>query len=130
MSRSKRQQIHHHHGPQTGQGVINKRFIKLIATCPNKNLRRTLVKVAPDGAIKGICNAALNIARNSKIHLTPALKSKFKHHKTLFNQLLNKKISIRKKRHTLLQSGGALPLIPLILSTILGGLGSSLFNKS
>lgn len=123
-------QHHHHQATHTGQGLANKRFIKLIAACPNKNLRRTLIKVAPDGAIKGICNAALNVARNSKINLPPAIKAKFRHHKTLFNQLLNRKISIRKKRHTLLQSGGALPLIPIILSTILGSLGSALFNKN
>ena len=119
---------HHHNSLQTGKGLVNKRFIKLIATCPNNNIRRALVKLAPEGTIKGICNAALNVARNPNIKLFPATRTKLARHRNQFNKLLSKKGSIHQKRHTILQKGGFLPILAPILSTILGAVGSALFN--
>jgi hypothetical protein len=114
----------------SSSAIFNKRFVKLIACCPNRQTRRALVRTAPDGAIKGICNAALNVANNPSIKLSPADRSKLARHKKLFNQLLNRKISVRHKKAALLQTGGAIgAIIPLVLSALINTLGSVFFKR-
>ena len=105
-----------------------KRYIKLIAVCKERKLYKTLLQTAPDPVIKTICNAAIN-ALKGEVHLTPSQKKLFGRHKSLFESLSSRQVSIKTKRKLLNQKGNGLPLIPIILSTVLSSLGSLIFDK-
>ena len=108
---------------------VAKRYFKLLAVCKDRNLFKVLLQKAPDSIIKLICNATLN-ASSGDVHLTPSQKKLFAKHKKLFSTLLSRGVSIKSKRRILNQGGGAFPLIPIILSTVLSSLGSLLFNRT
>ena len=105
-----------------------KRFFKFLAVCKDPTLFKLLLNKAPDVVIKLICNAALNASRGS-VHLTSAQKKLFSKHKKIFSSLISRQISLKSKRKILNQRGGAFPLIPILLTTVLSSLGSLLFNK-
>lgn len=104
-----------------------KRYVKFLAVCKDPQLLRSALVRAPDSVIKVISNAALN-ALKGDIPLTDDLKKKFRAKKTLFNILSTKKTSLRQKRSAILQKGGALGLIPLILTAVLSTVGSALIR--
>ena len=53
------------------------------------------------------------------------------HHRKTIEQLLAKAIPVERKRKILVQRGGGIAalILPVILSTVLGALGSKLFKK-
>jgi putative ubiquitin-RnfH superfamily antitoxin RatB of RatAB toxin-antitoxin module len=102
--------------------------IKYLAQCPDKNIRRLIVKKASSPVIKEICNAALNATRGD-VQLSKAQKGIFSKNRKIFQKLTSHKVSIPAKRKVLVQRGG-LAILPIILSTVLGSLGSLLFSKS
>ena len=106
-----------------------KRYFKLLAVCKDRSLYKELVKKAPDLVIKLICNAALNATRG-EVHLTSEQKKLFSKHKNLFKTLITRQIPIQAKRRLLNQRGGAFPLLPILLSTVLSSLGGLIFNKN
>jgi len=105
-----------------------KRYFKLLAVCKDPTVFKVLIRKAPDLVIKLICNAALNASRG-EVHLTTAQKRLFAKHKTLFEKLSTRQVSINAKRKLLNQRGNGLPLLPIILSTVLSSLGSLIFSK-
>ena len=105
-----------------------KRFVKLIAICKDPALLKVLLQKSPDLVIKLICNAALN-ASQGDVHLTSSQKKLFTKNKTLFGKLLSPNLSLKAKRQIIIQRGGAFPLIPIIVSTVLSALGSAFLPK-
>ncbi len=104
-----------------------KRYVQFLSVCKDPASRKLIVQRAPDSVIKAICNASLN-ASNGDIRLTTNQKKFFKDHQKLFQHLNSRKEPILKKRKLLVQKGG-LAILPIILSTVLGSLGSALFSK-
>ncbi len=108
-----------------------KRTIKYLAVCQKHPKQiHSILKQSPDNVVKSICNAAVNAYRGN-IALSPKAKKQFHNKRKIFELLTNKNIPLRVKRRNLLnQKGGALPLIPILLSTILSAVGSAFFSKS
>lgn len=104
-----------------------RRFIKFLSVIKKPELAKQVLSSAPEGVTKVIANAALNAAQGP-VKLTPVQKRKFKAHSALFSTLLDRKKSVKAKNKYLIQSGG-FSFIPLLLSTVLGSLGSALFNR-
>ena len=104
-----------------------KRYIKLLSILHEPIQQKAILKKAPDGVIKSICDAALN-AQRGEIHLSRSAKKKFAAQRVLFNSLISRKVSIPKKRSKLIQRGG-LAILPILLSTVLSSLGNLLFSK-
>ncbi len=106
-----------------------KRIVKLLAVNKDKQLSQTLIRRAPDGVIKTICDAALNAKQGPSIQLTPSTRRSFARHRKLIDTLSNRKPSIRVKRSLLQRGSGFAALIPILLSTVLSALGPALFGK-
>ncbi len=104
-----------------------KRFVKFLAVCRDPKAVSSTIKAAPDKAIKLICNAALN-AQRGNIKFGGSQLAILKKNKRAIFQLVNPKKSIKYKRKILSQRGG-FSWIPVILSTVLGTLGSALFGN-
>ena len=106
---------------------VIKRAIKLLAVCRDPRVRSAILARGPDQVIKTICNAALNIERGD-IHLDKKKRSVFAKHRAHISKLTSKKLSVGQKRKFLNQKGGIWPILPVLLSTALGALGSALFT--
>lgn len=104
-----------------------KRTVKFLASCLNPKLCQTVIRASPDSVIKCICNAALN-ASQGKVKIQGKTKKFFAKHRKAFEKLIDPRLSIPKKRVVLNQKGG-FAIIPLLLSTVLGSLGSSIFGN-
>jgi hypothetical protein len=107
--------------------IVIKRYIKLLALLKDSNQQRVLLNRAPDSVIKAICDAALNVLQSDSVQIKPKTKRTFVKHRLLFSKLVNKQIPIVNKRKALTQKGG-LAILPVILSTVLGSLGSLFFK--
>jgi hypothetical protein len=108
-----------------------KRTVKYLSVCRDPKAYNAVVKSAPDGVIKTICNAALNVQRGGSVTLSNAQRTLFGRHRRDIAKLVSKKISVKSKRKLIGQRGGAF-WIPALIGAALGGLGSTLFggNKS
>lgn len=106
---------------------ITKRFVKFLSVVRSPTLFKSTVKAAPDQVIKTLCNAALT-ARKSNLQFGKGRLAKIKRNRTSIYKLTDPKIPLKKKR-TILVQGGGFAWLPLILSTVLGTVGSALFNK-
>ncbi len=104
-----------------------KRYIKLLALVSDPSQQKILIKRSPDSVIKSICDAALN-AQKGDVSISRQKKKRLANQRNLFSKLTNRKVSILKKRKFLVQRGG-LAILPILLSTVLGSLGSLLFSK-
>jgi len=106
-----------------------KRFIKFLSVCQNPRISKEVIKGSPDIIIKRICDAALN-AHSGEVAIPKRSKQKFHAKRKLIEKLIDNKIPISaKRRYISNQRGGALSFLPLLLSTVIGSLGSTLFNK-
>lgn len=105
---------------------FSKRYLKFLAVCQDPKLVSSAVRAAPDRVIKRICDAALNAA-NGDIPLTSQQKQLFARNKKLFQSLIDTKVPIVRKRRQLSNQRGA-GILPILLSTVLGTLGSLLFK--
>ena len=108
--------------------TATKRTVKYLSICRSPKLQHQVIKQAPDSVIKAICNAAANAERGD-VHLTKANKNLFRKYRSKISVLTSKSKSLKDKRRTLQQKGGAFFLAPL-LSAVLGSLGSALFGQS
>lgn len=99
------------------------RFIKFLTVAPNKKVLSTVLQSAPDEVIKSISNAALNAMRGD-VSLNSNQKRLFANKRQLFNKLVSPKINIKQKKRILVQKGGVFPIIPILIGTVLGSLGS------
>lgn len=114
--------------PSDGEN-ISKRYVKFLSICNNPKTLSTVLRSAPDPVIKRICDAALNAAEG-EIPIDDYKKKLFHRNRKVFSTLIDRQVPIKRKRRYLAnQKGGALPLIPILLSTVLGTVGSLLFKR-
>lgn len=106
---------------------ITKRLVKLLAVLKTPALYQQVIKHAPDATIKTICNAALT-AQKGNVQIGSGNKKILARHRNKIYKLTNPHVSIKAKRRLLQQRGG-LAWLPLILSTVLSAVGSSLFDR-
>ncbi len=104
-----------------------KRTVKFLATCKNPKTCKAVLGDSSDGVIKCICNAALN-AYKGEVKLSGAQKRTFARHRQTINKLIDPGLAVQSKRKLLVQKGG-IGFLPLLLTTVLGSLGSSLFSS-
>ena len=104
-----------------------KQYIKFLSVCTDPTTRKTVVHRAPENVIKAICNASYNVAHGD-VRLTPTQKKKFKSQLRLLSNLNSREVTLPAKRKLLVQKGG-IAILPILLSTVLGSLGSLLFSK-
>ena len=103
------------------------RHLKFLAICKDPVTRRIVVKNSPDNVIKGIANAAYN-AQKGDIKLNPTQVKQLGRYRKEIYGLTDLHKSIKAKRNILVQKGG-LAILPFLLSTVLGTLGSTLINR-
>lgn len=108
----------------------SKRYIKFLSIAPNGQVVKSIIKSAPVDVIKSISNAALN-AIAGDIALNDYQRKLFGTKRHLFQDLIKPNISPAiKKQKILSQRGkGLFPLIPILLSAVLGTLGSTFFKS-
>lgn len=81
----------------------------------NRRQTNRAIKRAPNQTIRDICNICSNYYRNPAIKLSPTQKQSLVKHKHLIMQLVNKHMSLKKKREAMThQRGGIFPLLALI----------------
>lgn len=105
-----------------------KAYLKFLSECESKKCACSVLRTAPPEVIKSICNAALNVQQNKKLHLSDKQRKFFRTHKRKINTLTSGSKSIEQQRKVL-QSGGAFPLLGPLLSIALPALGSLLFAR-
>ena len=101
---------------------VVKRADKLLSECKDPPVRSAILNAAPDKLVKTICNAVLNVERG-KISLNKRQKQVFKKHRKAIPKLTSRSYSLGEKRKFLKQTGGAFPIIPILLSRALNALG-------
>ncbi len=107
-----------------------KNTVKFLSFCQDRAIHKDILSRAPANVIKGICNAAINCQRG-EVKLSKEQKRILHQHKNIIENLVKKGVPLERKRRVLVQHGGtiAAAIIPIILSTVLGALGSKLFTK-
>jgi len=106
---------------------VTKRYIKFLEVAKSPPAIKAVIKSSPDQVIKGLCNIALN-ASEGDVHLNPKQKKLLSNNRKLIGKLIDKKKSIKFKRGLLNQKGNGF-FIPLLISSVLGSLGSALFQQ-
>lgn len=88
-------------------------------------LRQKLLQSAKPETIRAIAECVHNVC-NGNVRISPKTKNRLKRHKACWRRLVDKKVSLKKKRKILMQKGGFLPsfLIPVI-----GSIASALVSK-
>ncbi len=98
--------------------------LKLLKTAKPK-LRKSLLAQSDNDLIQCLCECCHNVL-NGNIKLSPKQKKALSRHKKHLRNLTTKKLSLKKKRHLLVQKGGFLPALlgPIIgiASSLIGGL--------
>ena len=107
---------------------VVKRTIKFLSTSPDLKIVRAILRKSPDAVICAICNASVN-ARQGEVVLPPSLKQLFSRYHRHFDRLADPRYPIDRKRAICIQKGGLLPIIPALLATVLGSLGSEFISR-
>jgi hypothetical protein len=105
--------------------------IKFLATCRDPRLQRMILQSSTDSVYKAICNAFFNVAENPDISLSSRHKRIFKKHRNFIQKIISPKIKLQQKKR-LIQRGGhpiLAAILPSILSTAIGVLGSAFLNR-
>lgn len=85
--------------------------------------RTEIIENADDSFVLCLCDMAKNTL-NSSVPLTKAQFKKLSLHKRILRKLINRKISVQKKKKAILKQGGGflLPLIAPIIAAVVQGL--------
>jgi len=103
--------------------VRNKRFLKKLLKTKTKSERQKIVKKASKDQITSICELCFNLKRLNSVQY-PELVSSLKKYRPCVKSLLNRRLSVEKKRDLLVQKGGFLPFLAPIAGTLIAGLVS------
>lgn len=109
-----------------------KHTIKYLSHGPENKIVRAILASSSDALIRALSNAALNVQRNPSLRIEPANRNLFSTYSRTFDTLTDRNIPIEAKRKHLSQTGGAIGLIPILLSTALSlgsGFISRIFNR-
>jgi len=107
---------------------VNRRTLEYLRVCRNQQALNSVIKSSPDGVVKTICDAALNVQRGDGFTLSNAQKKLFRDHSSQIHKLVSHRASLKTKRKVLGQRGGAF-WIPALIGAAATALGSSLFGK-
>ena len=101
-------------------------FLRLFShACKGKARRRDLINFANKEEVNSICECVENFLCGNVNN--PKLMKKMRRHKNALRQLRDRKKSIKKKKHIIIQHGGFLSALLTPLITIASGLiGSAL----
>ena len=122
------------------QTKLIKGTIKFLASGPDINVVRAALEKAPDGVIRGVCNAAVN-ARQGEVQIPAHLKPLFRRHSKHIDILIERRHPLEFERRLLssggggvgdrvkLQKVGALPIVIPLLATVLGSLGGEFISR-
>ena len=80
----------------------------------NTKLRKAILEHADADLISALCECAHNILR---VRLTPREKVRLRKYKNKLRLLLNKRLSVSRRRREIQQSGGFLPALLAPLAT-------------
>ena len=100
-------------------------FLRVLAKS-NPKLRRAILQCCHNDLIKAICEVTLNVLKGV-VPVNEKQKRKLRRHKTVLRALADKKISIKRKREYLNQTGGN--FLPFLLPPVLSVLASFLSKK-
>ena len=106
-----------------------KHIIKFLSHSPANKITKAILGDSPDGVIRAIANAALNLQQNPDVKLDPATRNLFSTYSRSFGILTDRKISIENKRKHLTQKGGALPFLGPFLGSALISIGSGFISR-
>lgn len=109
-----------------------KRTIKYLSICSNPKLTRQIISESDQDVVKAICNAALN-AQSGDVSLRDKEKKDFARFRDVFNRLTSRDLNLSQKRKLILRNqkgSGFFAIIPALLSSVLGAIGSSFLNRS
>lgn len=84
-------------------------FLTFLYTCAPRQ-RKSLVEHATNEQILALSQIALNILRGN-VQITKAYKRKLKQYKEVIRSLASRRVSISRKRETLLKHHGLIPLL-------------------
>ena len=107
---------------------VVKRTIKFLSTSPDLKIVRAILRKSSGKVICAICNASLN-ARQGEVVLTPTLKQLFSRYHHHFDRLSDPRLTIERQRASCIKKTGLLPIIPALLGTVLGSLGSEFISR-
>jgi putative cell wall-binding protein len=107
--------------------------IEKIAHAKKLEKYQKLIRGSKSGIIKKIATAILNARHNKQISIPEDLKPYLRRHNKVLSRIVKPGCSVESRRRALLfqrgsgkQIGGAFPLVPLILSTVLPVIGSAI----
>ena len=107
---------------------LKKHIIKYLQHDIPPPARREVIRSSPDSVIKSICDISLNTQSNPAVKLTPNQRKVLAKYRRQVSLLTDQHKAIKRKRQ-LLQSGGALPFLPVLLGSAIAALGAHLFSK-
>jgi hypothetical protein len=119
--------------PRKRASAESKRTLKYLTVCRDPATSRRILHRSSDRVIKTLCNVALNILMNDDIPIGKTLAKRLRALRPAIQQLSNREIPIPWKRRLLTSKGqtgrGLIAALPIIISTVLGALGSRVFEK-
>ena len=104
-------------------------IIKFLSHSLENKINKAILGASPDGVIRAIANAAMNLQQNSDVKLDPATPNLFSTYSRSFGILTVRKVSIENKRKHLTQKGGALPFLGPLLGSALLSIGSNFISR-
>lgn len=99
------------------QRVKSNRAILEVLQKAKPNLRKAIIQASDKEIVHLICEVCENLLLGN-IPLSPEQKIKLKKYRTQIRKLAQRGDSVKKKKEILLQRGGALPLLPILISAL------------
>ena len=101
--------------------------LQMLNRTNNTNLRKAILEDADADLISALCECAHTILRGT-VRLTPREKMRLRKYKNKLRLLVNKRLSVSRRRREIQQSGGFLPaLLAPLATTVFLPLLSQLF---
>ena len=101
--------------------------LQMLNRTKNTKLRKAILEHADADLISALCECAHNILRGT-VRLTPREKVRLRKYKNKLRLLVNKRLSVSRRRRGIQQSGGFLPaLLAPLATTVFLPLLSQLF---
>ena len=102
--------------------------IRLAANTNQKKKRHQLLKTLCDNDFtRAVCECCWNVV-NGRVKLSPTTRQRLARHKKILRNISNKTLSLKKKKNTLIQSGGFASVLPLLIGPIISTI-SALLKK-
>ena len=112
---------------QMARSKVVKRAYKLFVECKDPRVRSAILKGAAEKLVKTMCTAVLYIQR-WEIARNKRQNQAFNKNRKPISKLTSHSYSLGQKGKLLNQKGGAFPIIPILLSTALTALRSTLLG--